>query len=109
MVVSIFILVLGDLLSGFARTSTWLFITRGICGVGVGGINSLAMIIISDVVSLRKRGIYQGLTGAAVAVGCAVVRAHYRLYFLMNLLTVCRAHFLQVSCQIPHPGGGFFG
>ncbi|CAE6389590.1 unnamed protein product [Rhizoctonia solani] len=62
----------GNLLSGFAQTAIWLFIARAISGIGGGGINSLCMIIMSDVVSLKERGKYQGFLGAAVALGSGI-------------------------------------
>ena len=52
--------VIGDLLCGFAQTDIWLYICRAVAGIGGGGINSLCMIIMSDVVSLQDRGKYQG-------------------------------------------------
>jgi len=52
--------VVGDLLCGFAQSGIWLYACRGIAGIGGGGINSLSMIIVSDVVSVRERGKYQG-------------------------------------------------
>ncbi|GAA6032729.1 hypothetical protein JCM8097_000763 [Rhodosporidiobolus ruineniae] len=68
---SLFLFVLGDLLCGFAKTGIWLYTCRGIAGIGGGGINSLSMIIVSDVVSVRERGKYQGLLGIAIALGSA--------------------------------------
>ncbi|KAJ1310855.1 hypothetical protein OPQ81_009373 [Rhizoctonia solani] len=62
----------GNLLSGFAQTAVWLFAARAISGIGGGGINSLCMIIMSDVVSLKERGKYQGFLGAAVALGSGI-------------------------------------
>ncbi|GAA5850102.1 hypothetical protein JCM8547_001011 [Rhodosporidiobolus lusitaniae] len=69
---SLFLFVLGDLLCGFAQSGVWLYACRGIAGIGGGGINSLSMIIVSDVVSVRDRGKYQGLLGIAIALGSAV-------------------------------------
>ncbi|CAE6446435.1 unnamed protein product [Rhizoctonia solani] len=63
---------MGNLLSGFAQTAIWLFTARAISGIGGGGINSLCMIIMSDVVSLKERGRYQGFLGAAVALGSGI-------------------------------------
>ncbi|KAF9279327.1 hypothetical protein BGZ68_007985 [Mortierella alpina] len=37
-------------------------IARGIAGIGAGGVLSMVMIIIADLVSLRDRGRYQGAT-----------------------------------------------
>ena len=47
---------LGDLLCGFARTEIQLYVFRAIAGIGGGGINSLCMIIVSDICSLKDRG-----------------------------------------------------
>jgi len=54
------LLALGDILSGFARTQEQLFAFRAIAGVGGGGVNSLAMIIVSDITSFKNRGKYMG-------------------------------------------------
>jgi len=54
----------GSLLAGASQNMTELIITRGIQGMGAGGLMTLAFTIISDVVSPRERGRYQGLFGA---------------------------------------------
>ncbi|MGI5211622.1 MDR family MFS transporter [Plantactinospora sp. CA-290183] len=54
----------GSLLAGLSQDMTQLIITRGIQGLGAGGLMTLAFTIISDVVSPRERGRYQGLFGA---------------------------------------------
>ncbi|GAA5832182.1 hypothetical protein JCM11251_004270 [Rhodosporidiobolus azoricus] len=69
---SLCLFVFGDLMCGFAKSGTWLYACRGIAGIGGGGINSLSMIIVSDVVSVRDRGKYQGLLGIAIAAGSAI-------------------------------------
>lgn len=50
------LLTLGDLLCGFARTGSQLYVYRGISGVGNGGITALSMMIVSDIVTLENRG-----------------------------------------------------
>ena len=57
---SLLLMGLGDLLTGFAKTATQLFAFRAIAGIGGGGINSIVMIIVSDVTTLANRGKYQG-------------------------------------------------
>lgn len=52
---------LGDLACGFSKTAVQLFVFRSFAGIGGGGINSLVMIIVSDITSLENRGKYQGL------------------------------------------------
>jgi MFS family permease len=51
---------LGDLLCGFARTKEQLFAFRALAGVGGGGVNSIVMIIVSDITTLENRGKFQG-------------------------------------------------
>ncbi|MFG3703413.1 MDR family MFS transporter [Micromonospora sp. NPDC047670] len=55
---------LGSLLAGLSQDMTQLIATRGIQGLGAGGLMTLAFTIISDVVAPRDRGRYQGLFGA---------------------------------------------
>ena len=50
----------GDLVCGFARTKEQLFAFRAIAGIGGGGVNSVAMIIVSDITTLENRGKFQG-------------------------------------------------
>jgi len=50
------LLVIGDLLCGFAKTGPQLYAFRGISGVGNGGITAMTMMIVSDIVSLEDRG-----------------------------------------------------
>ncbi|MET8120487.1 MDR family MFS transporter [Micromonospora sp. NPDC005189] len=58
----------GSLLAGLSQNMTQLIITRGIQGIGAGGLLTLAFTIISDVVSPRERGRYQGLFGAVFGI-----------------------------------------
>lgn len=55
------LIALGDTLAGFAKTKEQLFAFRAIAGVGGGGINSIVMIIVSDITTLENRGKYQGV------------------------------------------------
>ncbi|KAF8869428.1 major facilitator superfamily-domain-containing protein [Infundibulicybe gibba] len=66
------IFMVGNLIAGFSRSIIQLIIFRGIAGAGGGGILSMAQIVISDIVSLRDRGKYQGIIGVFVAFGYAV-------------------------------------
>lgn len=54
------LLAIGDVGCGFSRSQGMLFAFRSIAGIGGGGINSLAMIIVSDIVTIEDRGKYQG-------------------------------------------------
>lgn len=52
------LLAIGDLGCGFAQTGPQLYVLRGISGIGSAGVTALAMMITSDVVTLRERGRY---------------------------------------------------
>ncbi|KAJ4022598.1 hypothetical protein NW752_000196 [Fusarium irregulare] len=64
-------IVVGGVLCGFARTPVWLYVCRTISGIGGGGISSSVAIIVSDLVSLRSRGKYQGFISLAIGIGAA--------------------------------------
>jgi MFS family permease len=46
-----------------------LYVFRGLAGVANGGITSLAMMIVSDIITLKERGKYQGILGSFVGLG----------------------------------------
>lgn len=52
------LLAVGDLLCGFASSGLLLYFFRAISGIANGGIMALAMMIVSDVVTLEQRGKY---------------------------------------------------
>ncbi|KAJ3103142.1 hypothetical protein HDU97_010350 [Phlyctochytrium planicorne] len=69
---SIVIFEAGSLVSAIASTMPVLIIGRAISGVGGGGIFSLVLIIISDVVSIQDRGKYQGIIGAVFGLASVI-------------------------------------
>lgn len=66
------LLALGDLLCSFAKTGPQFFAFRGISGVASGGIMALAMMVVSDVTTLKQRGKFMGILGSCVGLGNAV-------------------------------------
>lgn len=65
------LLSLSDLACGLSVNSTMLYIFRGLAGVANGGITSLSMMIVSDVVTLQERGKYQVSRGGnSLQQGC---------------------------------------
>ena len=89
---AIAMLAFADLLCGFSRNAPMFYVFRGIAGIGGGGITNLAMIIVSDVVTLEQRGFYQGVIGFFVALGnvagpflagAFIERTSWRVFFYM--------------------------
>ncbi|KAI1489101.1 MFS general substrate transporter [Biscogniauxia mediterranea] len=60
---------LGALLCGLALDMNQLIIARALTGVGSGGIITMVSILLSDVVPLEERGIWQGYVNMVFAIG----------------------------------------
>jgi MFS family permease len=59
LIVCLVLMAVGDPACGFARNAVQLFAFRSVAGIGGGGVNSLVMIIVSDITTLENRGKYQ--------------------------------------------------
>lgn len=66
------LLAIADLCCGFAKTGVQFYVFRAFAGIGNGGIQALTNVLISDVVSLKQRGKFQGILGFNVGVGNAI-------------------------------------
>lgn len=69
---SIVVFLVGTSLCASAQTMLQLVVYRGLQGMGGAGMGVLAFIIISDVVSLRDRGKYEGILAAVRALGTSL-------------------------------------
>jgi EmrB/QacA subfamily drug resistance transporter len=94
---------------GVAQDLTQLIVVRGIQGVGAGGLMTLAMAAVGDLVAPRERGRYQGYIMAAFAAatvlgplvgGVLVDHASWRWVFYVNL-PVGAAALLALSTTLP--------
>src|SRR3954454_16161378 len=84
----------GSALCGAAADVTQLVILRGVQGIGAGGLMTLAMACVADIVPPRERGCYQVRIAAVCAVatiagpllgGALVDGVGWRWVFLVNL------------------------
>ncbi|KAF2752063.1 MFS general substrate transporter [Sporormia fimetaria CBS 119925] len=62
---------LGSFLCGLARNMNELIAARAFAGIGGGGMTTVVSILLSDVVSLRERGTWQGYINIVYASGAA--------------------------------------
>jgi EmrB/QacA subfamily drug resistance transporter len=102
----------GSLLAGMSQNMVSLIAFRGIQGLGAGGLMTLAFTIISDAVSPRERGRYQGLFGAVFGLssvagplaGGYFAEHDWRWIFYINLPIGIAALFLSnhVLRLLPH-------
>ncbi|KAJ7624051.1 major facilitator superfamily domain-containing protein [Mycena polygramma] len=69
---SLLLFALGSAVSGAARSMNMLIAGRTIQGLGGGGIISLTQIIVSDLVSLRERGTFNGLISISYSIGVGI-------------------------------------
>jgi EmrB/QacA subfamily drug resistance transporter len=91
---AIVVFLAGSALSGLSQNMYQLIIFRGVQGLGAGGLISLAMSIVGDVIPPRERGRYQGYFGAVFGAasvlgpligGFLVDQASWRWVFYVNL------------------------
>ncbi|KAJ1539700.1 hypothetical protein HK096_000445, partial [Nowakowskiella sp. JEL0078] len=72
LIFSLLIFLVGSLGCGVAQDMIQLVAMRAVAGAGGAGMMTLVLISISDVVSLRERGKYQGVMGIVNALGNAL-------------------------------------
>ncbi|CAG8465673.1 10607_t:CDS:2 [Ambispora leptoticha] len=109
--------VAGSVLCGASIDMPMLIVSRAIAGIGGGGIMSLVMIIISDIVPLRERGKYQGILGGTFTIssvlgpligGVFTDRLSWRWAFYINLPTAALTITIIITIlHLPHVYGSF--
>ncbi|WVF72227.1 hypothetical protein IAT40_007039 [Kwoniella sp. CBS 6097] len=69
---AMFLFTLGTLLCGIAPNMYSLIAARAIAGMGGGGVQSMSAIVMSDMVDLRHRGLFQGYVNILFGTGAAL-------------------------------------
>ncbi|KAI0791749.1 iron permease [Abortiporus biennis] len=104
---SLALFAVGSAVCGAAHNMNMLIAGRAVQGAGGGGIQALSMIILSDLVSLKERGTYNGLLGlvwsVATAIGPLIGGAfaksgNWRWLFYLNLPLTGVVAFIVVTC-----------
>jgi EmrB/QacA subfamily drug resistance transporter len=108
---------IGDIGCGCSQSKEMLFVFRSIAGIGGGGINSLAMIIVSDITTLENRGKYQGIFGAIIAMangtgpfigGALVDSVTWRwVFWIVPMLALPAAVLIFFFLPLKHDRGNY--
>ncbi|KAK1687338.1 major facilitator superfamily transporter [Colletotrichum godetiae] len=117
LMICLVLMAVGDVLCGFSKTKEQLFAFRAVAGVGGGGINSIVMIIVSDITTLENRGKYQGVLGAVLAlangvgpfVGGAVVQeSTWRwVFWMVPIISAPAAVTILFCLPLKHRPGNY--
>jgi len=94
MLICIVFFAVGSAIAGASHSMNMLIAARTIQGIGGGGIINLTEIVVSDLVPLAERGLYQGILGMVWSFACGIgppiggsfaEKASWRWLFYLNL------------------------
>ncbi|KAI8318167.1 MFS general substrate transporter [Martensiomyces pterosporus] len=112
---SIILFLVGSILSAVSHSMNMLVAGRVIQGIGSGGIQSLCVIIVADIISERDRGKYFGLFAATWGVASAigpligggiVEHASWHIVFWINVpICVVTLVLIYFTLKLPTPPG----
>ena len=113
---SIVVFLIGSAACGTAHGMLWLVLFRGLQGIGGGGLNSLVMAIIGDVVPARQRSKYQAALGIVATValiagpllgGLFTDDLSWRWIFYLNIpVWIAALAAVAVFLHLPAPAAG---
>ncbi|KAI8321108.1 MFS general substrate transporter [Martensiomyces pterosporus] len=112
---SIILFLVGSILCAVSHSMNMLIASRVIQGVGGGGIQSLCLVIVADIMSERERGKYFGLFSATWGIasaigpligGAIVEHASWRIVFWINIpVCVIAVAIIYFTMRLPTPPG----
>ncbi|KAJ7575284.1 MFS general substrate transporter [Mycena floridula] len=118
LLVSVGLFALGSAICGAAQNMKMMISGRTVQGLGSGGIQSLSMIILADLVSLEDRAIYASLFGVTWSIssligpvigGALASKGAWRWLFYLNLPIAAVAVIIILTCmKLPTPSGTFY-
>ncbi|KAI9297757.1 MFS general substrate transporter, partial [Neoconidiobolus thromboides FSU 785] len=118
LMVAILLFSIGSLLCGLSTSLIMLIWSRALTGAGGGGLICLSIIIISDIVPLRKRSIYMSISGLMFTLsslsgplvgGLISDLINWRWTFFINLpLCLIAILILYFLLNLPKPVGNFY-
>lgn len=107
----IIVFLVGSVMAGLAPSMGWLIASRGVQGLGGGGLMVLALAVLADLVPPNERGRYSGLFGSVFAVssiagpligGFFVESLSWRWIFYINIPLGIAAFFvITTALQVP--------
>ncbi|KIP04457.1 hypothetical protein PHLGIDRAFT_129482 [Phlebiopsis gigantea 11061_1 CR5-6] len=108
---------LGSALCGSAKNMNWLIAARTIQGAGGGGLQAITQIVVSDLVPLRERPLFNALIGVTWGIAAAIgpivsgslaQQGQWRWLFYLNLpLTGLAAVLVFAFLNLKTPEGSF--
>lgn len=72
LVLSNVVFAIGNLICALAKSQGWMITGRAVAGIGGGGLMSISTFVTSDLVPLRKRGLYQGVGNICFGLGASL-------------------------------------
>ncbi|EKM52338.1 uncharacterized protein PHACADRAFT_126077 [Phanerochaete carnosa HHB-10118-sp] len=117
MLLSLALFALGSALCGAAKTMNWLIAARTVQGAGGGSIIAITTIVLSDLVPLAERAVYNGFSGMTWGVaagmgpivgGALAKNGQWRWLFYLNLpLTAVAGALVILFLNVKTPQGSF--
>ncbi|CCM02629.1 uncharacterized protein FIBRA_04732 [Fibroporia radiculosa] len=115
MLVALILFATGGAVSGSSNGEAMLFTGRTLQGLGAGGVLTLTSIVLSDILPLQERGVYNGLLGIVwsgasgvgpIIGGTFAQSGHWRWLFYVTIpISGLAATLVLIFVKLPKPDG----